>query len=90
MRTRLYIGIFLAASCGSAAGDTSCHIHPQGSTPQNPLNIIGPFPSIDQCERERARRLGSEGRCHCQADFTPRWYPTEPGNPAGRDPSELL
>ena len=70
--------------------DTSCHIHPPGSTPDNPVDIIGPYASVGECERERRRRLGALGRCHCRADFTPGWYPSEPiGRPAS-DPSELL
>ncbi len=72
------------------AKDTSCHIHPPGSTPDNPVDIIGPFASVGECERERRRRLGALGRCHCRADFTPRWYPSEPIDRPSADPSQLL
>lgn len=72
------------------AKDTSCHIHPPGSTPNNPVDIIGPFPTVGECERERKRRLGALGRCHCRADFTPRWYPRESVDPAPREPSDLI
>jgi len=69
---------------------SSCHIHPPGSTPQDPVNIVGPFASVAECETERRRRFRGMGRCHCQADFTPRWYPTDPVEGSQREPSELL
>ena len=82
------LGLLTVAT--AQAKDTSCHIHPPGSTPDNPVDIIGPFGSVAECERERRRRLGALGRCHCRADFTPRWYPAEPVDPPASDPSELL
>ena len=78
------------AAGASASADTRCHIHPPGSTPQNPVNIVGPFATPAECESERRRRFGADGRCHCQADFTPRWLPREPTTPLSRPPSELL
>jgi hypothetical protein len=56
-----------------AAGGISCHIHPPGSTPEQPVGIIGPFDSLAACEDARQRRFGPGGRCHCAADFSPRW-----------------
>ncbi|MGB5202489.1 MAG: hypothetical protein WBN68_19195 [Sedimenticolaceae bacterium] len=56
-----------------AAPPISCHIHPPGSTPERPVGIIGPFDSIKACETERHTRFGTAGRCHCAADFSPRW-----------------
>jgi hypothetical protein len=56
-----------------AAPPISCHIHPPGSTPERPVGIIGPFDSIRACETERLARFGAAGRCHCAADFSPRW-----------------
>ena len=72
-----------------AVGDTSCHIHPSGSTPQEPNGIVGPFGSVGDCEKERTRRFGPESYCHCTADFTPDWRKLEPG-PKNPDPSSLL
>ncbi len=63
------------SSIATAAGGVSCHIHPPGSTPDNPVGTIGPFESPAACETERARRFGDRARCHCAADFTPRWVP---------------
>lgn len=66
----------LMSMTGLALADgVSCHIHPPGSTPENPVGIIGPYPSAAACERARAGRLGDAGRCHCVADFSPRWVP---------------
>ncbi len=66
------LGLLMGAD-GLAAGAISCHIHPPGSTPERPIGIIGPFDSIAACEAERGRRFGAAGRCHCAADFSPRW-----------------
>jgi hypothetical protein len=65
----------LLSSAGQAADGISCHIHPPGSTPERPRGIIGPFPSTTACEQARRDRFGSVGRCHCIADFSPRWVP---------------
>ena len=93
MRLR-HVGLSLLLLAGSAlhaeSRSTSCHIHPPGSTPQNPVNIIGPFASVAECETERQRRFLGEGRCHCQADFTPSWYPEDPTVDKKRDPTDLL
>lgn len=80
----------LGASSSAGARETSCHIHPPGSSPENPVGTIGPFASAAECETERVRRLGAQGRCHCRADFTPRWLPREQPGPATRDPAGLL
>ena len=69
-----------------AVPSVSCHIHPPGSSPERPRGIIGPFDTIQACERERAARFGAAGRCHCAADFSPRWLaPPEDGLP-GQSP----
>lgn len=70
----LLLGALLQGA-GATERLTSCHIHPPGSTPENPFGLIGPFDSPAECEQERARRFGPAGRCHCAADFTPRWLP---------------
>jgi hypothetical protein len=75
---------------GPLCASGTCHIHPPGSTPQRPIGLIGPFASVADCERERVRRFGDGGRCHCVADFTPDWLPAEPGTPADDDPARLL
>jgi hypothetical protein len=93
MWSRLFgLSICLAVGCAVGAGTRSstCHIHPPGSTPDNPVNIIGPFASVAECETERKRRFSGEGRCHCQADFTPRWYPPDPTLNGRRQPTDLL
>lgn len=65
-----------------AAQGVSCHIHPPGSTPERPRNTVGPFAGTAECERERLARFGATGRCHCAADFSPRWLPQpEPYRP---------
>jgi hypothetical protein len=69
----LLIGALLFA--GTVPASVSCHIHPPGSTPENPRNTIGPFDSPAECERALAERFGGLGRCHCAADFSPRWVP---------------
>ena len=84
-RAALGLTLVLAASRTFAVGDTSCHIHPPGSTPQQPVGTIGPFDSVQACEQERARRFGSEGYCHCSADFTPDWRRLEPVPPSPVD-----
>ena len=56
-----------------AVGGISCHIHPPGSTPERPVGVIGPFDSLAACEQARQQRFGPTGRCHCAADFSPRW-----------------
>jgi hypothetical protein len=86
----LLFGICALLAGSTSAKDSSCHIHPPGSTPQNPVNTVGPFASPRECETERVRRFGADGRCHCRADFTPRWMPTEPELPGSGNPSELL
>ncbi|MCB1790782.1 MAG: hypothetical protein KDJ24_10835 [Gammaproteobacteria bacterium] len=53
----------------------SCHIHPPGSTPEQPFGTVGPFESAAACEQARQQRFGGKGRCHCAADFSPRWLP---------------
>jgi len=63
-----------------AFSGTSCHIHPPGSTPQNPVNTVGPFDSVSECEQERSRQFGTAGYCHCSADFTPNWQRLDPGS----------
>ena len=72
-----------AALPAGAASPVSCHIHPPGSTPERPVNIVGPFDSYRECEQAREARFGAEGRCHCAADFSPRWLdqprPRRPG-----------
>ena len=69
------VWFLMAAGFAQAAADqTSCHIHPPGSTPEQPLDIVGPFPSLRNCEQQRLVRFGETGRCHCSADFSPRWY----------------
>lgn len=72
MSRALLLGL-LYTPAAFAAGGVSCHIHPPGSTPQRPVGTIGPFDSAQACEDERRRRFGSAGRCHCAADFSPRW-----------------
>ena len=64
--------LLLLPGLALALGGTSCHIHPPGSSPQKPLGIIGPYPSVRACEAERLERFGAAGRCHCVADFSPR------------------
>jgi hypothetical protein len=75
--------LFCHAALG--AGGVSCHIHPPGSTPERPRDIIGPFDSPKACEDQRAKRFGPEGRCHCAADFSPRWFPP-PASAPGQSP----
>ena len=93
MRSR-HLGLILLQLAGPVAASedrsSTCHIHPPGSTPRNPVNIIGPIASLAECEAERQRRFPGEGRCHCQADFTPRWYPIDPTADEQRAPSDLL
>ncbi len=88
------IGLSLCLAFGSTVQAepraSACHIHPPGSTPENPVNIIGPFASVAACETERQRRFPGNGRCHCQADFTPRWYPLDPTIDGQRQPTDLL
>jgi len=72
------LGTGLALLCSLpafAAGPVSCHIHPPGSTPERPVGTIGPFPSPAACEQARFERFGDTARCHCAADFSPRWVP---------------
>ena len=71
---------------GGANAGVSCHIHPPGSTPDRPVGIIGPYATPEICERERALRFGDAGRCHCAADFTPRWVPSSPAPMPGDSP----
>ena len=69
---------------------TSCHIHPPGSTPEQPVGIVGPFATPGECERERALRFGAAGRCHCAADFSPRWLPLDPDPAPVGEPRLLM
>lgn len=80
-------GLALLALTAAVEAAVSCHIHPPGSTPEAPRGTIGPFAGIAACERERRARFGPEGRCHCAADFSPRWL--EPPPPAGPGDSPL-
>jgi hypothetical protein len=76
MRARTAIVTILLAGLSQwtdGAPAVSCHIHPPGSTAERPVGIIGPFESIKACETERLTRFGAAGRCHCAADFSPRW-----------------
>ncbi|MCB1801078.1 MAG: hypothetical protein KDI82_05270 [Gammaproteobacteria bacterium] len=67
-----------------AAASVSCHIHPPGSTPERPRGTIGPFDSVEACEAQRLQQFGDQGRCHCVADFSPRWVPpADPPLPGG-------
>ena len=78
MRARTAIVTILLAGLSQwtdGAPAVSCHIHPPGSTPENPVGTIGPYPSPADCERARAERFGDAARCHCAADFSPRWVP---------------
>ncbi len=77
-RRMLLVLLWLPASV-SAIGNTSCHIHPPGSTPQDPLNTVGPFDSVSECESQRRLQFGNTGYCHCSADFTPDWQRLDPG-----------
>jgi len=74
------IGLTLLLGLDVNARSSECHIHPPQSSPSEVGEIIGPFATRDACEQERERRFGSGGRCHCRADFTPRWLPLEPLN----------
>jgi hypothetical protein len=75
--------VVLLAQAGVAGAAVSCHIHPPGSTPQRPVGTIGPFASATVCEQARFERFGDLGRCHCAADFSPRWLPpADPPMPA--------
>lgn len=87
MRHALALPLLLASSGAMAIGSTTCHIHPPGSTPDKPVNIVGPFDSVRTCEEERARRFGPEAYCHCSADFTPDWRSLEPGSQSPGGPS---
>jgi len=82
-------GLLLALLYGlpaTATGDVSCHIHPPGSTPENPVGTIGPFDSLAACEEARLRRFGPTGRCHCAADFSPRWLSPPDNKLPGQSP----
>lgn len=82
------LALLAALSLGPAAADLGpidCHIHPPGSSPANPVGLIGPFESPAACERERQRLFGPAGRCHCSADFSPGWLPA-PVLPPGASP----
>lgn len=83
------LGLLLALLGGPpviAAGGVSCHIHPPGSTPERPVGTLGPFDSLAACEEERLRRFGPAGRCHCAADFSPRWLSPPDNNLPGQSP----
>jgi hypothetical protein len=71
---------------GDGMAAVSCHIHPPGSTVANPQNLVGPFSSIEACETERVKRFGASGRCHCAADFAPRWLPPARPQHPGESP----
>ena len=73
-----------------AVATTRCHIHPPGSTPDEPVGLIGPFASVGECERERALRFGAAGRCHCAADFAPNWMPLDPDPLPSGEPRLLM
>lgn len=79
----LLIGLTLLLCLDVSARGSECHIHPPQVIPNEAGEIIGPFPTRGACEQEREHRFGAAGRCHCRADFTPRWLPNEP---AGIDP----
>jgi hypothetical protein len=83
--TAALIVLVLLARSTFAAG-VSCHIHPPGSTPEQPRGTIGPFDSLTHCEQIRQERFGSLGRCHCAADFSPRWLPPADPQPPGSSP----
>jgi hypothetical protein len=78
--------LLLPGSSALSAPAVNCHIHPPGSTPEKPVGIVGPFVSPAACERERAVRYGPAGRCHCAADFSPRWLPTPEITTPGQSP----
>ncbi|WP_125931855.1 hypothetical protein [Thiosocius teredinicola] len=83
----LCMAVWLAAAPPLAATEgVTCHIHPPGSTPERPVNIIGPYATVDACEQARAERFGPEGRCHCVSDFSPRWLPPAEGDRPGQSP----
>lgn len=88
-RPGLFLGLVLF-SLGSSAHAGECHIHPPGSTPAEPRGTIGPLPTLRVCEQERERRFGTLGRCHCVADFTPRWVPRESPPMDPLRPGDLL
>jgi hypothetical protein len=75
MLPRALLWLALSRSTAFGAPSVSCHIHPPGSTPERPFGTIGPFESFQACEKERAMQFGPDGRCHCSADFSPRWLP---------------
>jgi hypothetical protein len=70
----------------AVAAGVSCHIHPPGSTPERPRGTIGPFDGVDRCEQVRWERFGNLGRCHCAADFSPRWLPPPSPSMPGSSP----
>jgi len=78
MRRALLSAALILQGSALAVGSTSCHLHPPGSTPQSPINIIGPFSSVRECEQQRGQQFGNAGYCHCGADFTPDWKRLEP------------
>jgi hypothetical protein len=82
----LLISALVVSPVQATDGLVSCHIHPPGSTPRNPVNIVGPFDSPASCEQARRERFGSAGRCHCAADFSPRWLPPVIESPPSDSP----
>ena len=83
-RRTLVLTLCLSAAPLTWAG-TSCHYHPPGSTPENPVRMVGSFDSISECELQRRPALGNQGYCHCSADFTPDWRSLDPGAGARHD-----
>jgi hypothetical protein len=67
-----------------------CHIHPPPSeTDASTPAIVGPYGSIEACERANAALYSGRGRCHCAFDGAgwqdrPR-LPELPQDP-GQDP----
>lgn len=89
-RLGICLSICLVVSLDCHARMSECHIHPPVSASGETGDIIGPFPTRLECDRERERRFGSAGRCHCSADFTPRWVPREPVRSDPLRPPDLL
>lgn len=90
MKRTLHLWLVLTLPLPALA-EVSCHIHPPGSTPDNPVNIVGPYDSVAACEQARLEQFGPMARCHCSADFSPAWrLPPQPEPAPGAPPTPMI
>jgi hypothetical protein len=72
MKYLLSMVLALALPMAAVSGPV-CHIHPPATENDSaPPAIVGPYGSVEACERANAELFSGLGRCHCAFDG-PGW-----------------